>query len=657
MGSEDNFTNIYINNLDNSIDDVTLRQICEQICGVGTVKTLVVFKARNEHSMGYGFCNFINHQCALKAIKYMNSMILCSKKISAARATPKNDRDQYKRSLSQLSQAPELNANVYIKNFDSFVNEEILRSAFSRFGTIINVRIMRNLSGFSKGFGFVSFLSHDDALRAIREMNGSTLAGRTITVDFYTPKNSRKSLDKDSNPSQSTQIPSGSASASTTASVPSSIFVPTSFSASSEEDEEDREEEEEEEEERKGNDESSPELFIPLYHPENEFSEYGTQEINDVIDNVNYVIDDDVNQGFLSEDSNNYDDDDGDDFIDDVSRYYDVMDDDVTIDLLGKGDKKKKVVEEDDEEEGENITKPFIPTNNNNDVSRKMIEPENVKSESIGHSIVVHNLRYVFDEKEVRKIFYDFKDFKVKQLLNGRNLPTGDWEVSFRSENDMRRALSICSSLIVRGQRVFANEHKKVCPSLRKVSVKGRKKKTSLLVKVPPASVSGSVYPSEESPFMTSFSTPSTPQFRPRISLPQPAGSGNFSKYDTSVFGDSESNGFVPSSSSGNGVEEFRKRSLSLNTEVASSFLRNVVVPPRAVPTSSTMASLDATSMPSPIGCRSCKCGDGSFVGMSNGSNNNVNGCANVSDMFLFGSLDNTLYDPFPSINGHIFGF
>lgn len=302
MGSEENFTNIYINNLDNSVNEASLRQICEQICGVGTVKTLVIFKARNEHSMGYGFCNFINHQCALRAIKYMNSMIIGSKKISAARATPKNDRDQYKRSLSQLSQAPELNANVYIKNFDSFVNEELLRNAFSKFGTIINVRIMRNLSGFSKGFGFVSFSRHEDALRAIKEMNGTNLAGRTISVDFYTPKNSRRSSENENRLSQNTVNSSSSASA--------------SFSASSEEEEVEEEVEEVEDEE-----ESSSELLIPLQHTANEFSGYETQENNFIDYDAN--VNDDANQSFLSEESN-----------DEANGCYDVPED-VTADLLG----------------------------------------------------------------------------------------------------------------------------------------------------------------------------------------------------------------------------------------------------------------------------------------------------------------------------------
>ena len=127
------FTNVYINNLDPSVGEAELRKMCEDLCGKGCVRTLVVFKAKNEHSMAYGFCNFINHECALRAIEGFNNMVVGTKKISASRATPKNDRDKYKKSLSELSHNPEKNANVYVKNFETTITEEDLRNTFSKF--------------------------------------------------------------------------------------------------------------------------------------------------------------------------------------------------------------------------------------------------------------------------------------------------------------------------------------------------------------------------------------------------------------------------------------------------------------------------------------------------------------------------------------------
>lgn len=576
MSSEENFTNIYINNLDNSVNEASLRQICERICGIGTVKTLVIFKARNEHSMGYGFCNFINHQCALRAIKYMNSMIIGSKKISAARATPKNDRDQYKRSLSQLSQAPERNANVYIKNFDSFVNEEFLRNAFSRFGQIINVRIMRNLSGFSKGFGFVSFARHEDALNAIKGMNGTSLAGRIISVDFYTPKNTRKFPEKDNRAADPT--------------------TPTAVSATS-------------------SDDSSPELMTSFHHPEIDFPEY------DIDENAPEMMEDDEASGEFGDFRSEKlpfgaydvaaaamamgDDDNGDD------------DDDANITLMKPFD---------DVINSSFDRKPFIPffSSNPSPLSTpycggyEVCESpfKNLKGKK-SYKIIVHNLRYVFDEREVRKIFYDFKDFKVKQVLNSRLLPTGDWKVSFSSEKDMERALSICNTLIVRGQKIFANEYKKIPSMYRRKNVftgfSDVKRPDELL--------------------KTSFSSPSTPQFRPRAQ-----GTLNLGECDA-IGGEKEE-------------EMCKKRSLSLSANVPpqpSLFAGNRS--PALILPSATFSAIG--SRPTQ-GCKSCN-EQMMDTGIYDGPLSSLN---NTSDLVMFNTLDNAINTPFsPSTSIYNYGF
>ncbi|CAN0487684.1 unnamed protein product, partial [Discosporangium mesarthrocarpum] len=63
--------------------------------------------------------------------------------------------------------------NVYVKNLDEAVTEDMMREAFSQFGTITSARVMvDNQSGQSKGFGFVCFSAPEEATKAISEMNG-----------------------------------------------------------------------------------------------------------------------------------------------------------------------------------------------------------------------------------------------------------------------------------------------------------------------------------------------------------------------------------------------------------------------------------------------------------------------------------------------------
>lgn len=190
--AEDNYTNVYINNIDYKITGSELKALCESVVGtVGCVTSAVVFKAHNRNATAYGFCNFSSHEYAKAAIDKINSsnLIKNNKKISASRAIDKDHRSMYKQQL--YGNDPDKNVNLYIKGFELNIDEEGLRKAFEPYGSITNVRIIRDTNGFSRGFGFVSFQNHDEAQRAIECMDGKTLDRRTISVMFYTPKSSR----------------------------------------------------------------------------------------------------------------------------------------------------------------------------------------------------------------------------------------------------------------------------------------------------------------------------------------------------------------------------------------------------------------------------------------------------------------------------------
>uniref|UniRef100_A0A671Q3T6 RRM domain-containing protein n=1 Tax=Sinocyclocheilus anshuiensis TaxID=1608454 RepID=A0A671Q3T6_9TELE len=65
--------------------------------------------------------------------------------------------------------------NVYIKNFGEDMDDEKLKEVFNKFGPALSIRVMTDDSGKSRGFGFVSFERHEDAQRAVDEMNGKEL--------------------------------------------------------------------------------------------------------------------------------------------------------------------------------------------------------------------------------------------------------------------------------------------------------------------------------------------------------------------------------------------------------------------------------------------------------------------------------------------------
>ncbi len=60
-----------------------------------------------------------------------------------------------------------------------------LEAAFSRFGDIKDAKVISDReSGRSRGFGFVTFADAASAQKAMQEMNGAELDGRTLNVDI-----------------------------------------------------------------------------------------------------------------------------------------------------------------------------------------------------------------------------------------------------------------------------------------------------------------------------------------------------------------------------------------------------------------------------------------------------------------------------------------
>jgi len=68
-------------------------------------------------------------------------------------------------------------------------HEDALRDAFSPYGELEEVRIVTDRNtGRSKGFGFVSYKSKEDAEEAISKLNGTDLDGRPIRCELATPR-------------------------------------------------------------------------------------------------------------------------------------------------------------------------------------------------------------------------------------------------------------------------------------------------------------------------------------------------------------------------------------------------------------------------------------------------------------------------------------
>ena len=79
--------------------------------------------------------------------------------------------------------------NIYVGNLSRDATEDELRQKFEAFGQVTSVNIIKDkYSGESRGFGFVEMATKSEAQAAINELNGTSLADRTLSVNEARPR-------------------------------------------------------------------------------------------------------------------------------------------------------------------------------------------------------------------------------------------------------------------------------------------------------------------------------------------------------------------------------------------------------------------------------------------------------------------------------------
>lgn len=78
---------------------------------------------------------------------------------------------------------------LFVRSLSWDTNNDTLRTLFETIGEVEEaVVIFDKATGRSKGFGFVTFKTEEDAARAIEELDGKELDGRVIYVSVARPK-------------------------------------------------------------------------------------------------------------------------------------------------------------------------------------------------------------------------------------------------------------------------------------------------------------------------------------------------------------------------------------------------------------------------------------------------------------------------------------
>lgn len=185
------FTNVYIKNLPESVDDDKLRDMFEVYGKVISAKVM----EEDCKPKGFGFVSFEDHEDAARAVDELNGKDIDGRDIYVGRAQKKAERQAELKEKFERLKLERMNryqgVNLYVKNLDDGIDDERLRKEFSQFGTITSAKVMGD-GGRSKGFGFVCFSSPEEATKAVTEMNGRIIVSKPLYVALAQRKEDRK---------------------------------------------------------------------------------------------------------------------------------------------------------------------------------------------------------------------------------------------------------------------------------------------------------------------------------------------------------------------------------------------------------------------------------------------------------------------------------
>ncbi|XP_053525741.1 probable RNA-binding protein 19 isoform X3 [Artibeus jamaicensis] len=178
---------LFIKNLNFDTTEETLRGVFSK---VGAVKSCSISRKKNKAgallSMGFGFVEYRKPEQAQKALKQLQGHVVDDHKVEvriSERAT------QPALTSARKKQVPrkQTTSKILVRNIPFQADLREIRELFSTFGELKTVRLPKKMAGTGshRGFGFVDFLTKQDAKRAFNALCHSThLYGRRLVLEW-----------------------------------------------------------------------------------------------------------------------------------------------------------------------------------------------------------------------------------------------------------------------------------------------------------------------------------------------------------------------------------------------------------------------------------------------------------------------------------------
>ncbi len=162
----------------------TARDIATYFSQCGTIRDVRLITDRNQKvAKGFAYVEFETPDQATVGLSLTGKLFQNRTLVVAPTQNEKNRANEAKEAMKAAAGVAALPTKVYVGSLHFNVTEDAVRSIFQPFGAVLEVQIHKDTAtGISRGFGFVTFATPQEAKRAITELNGLEVLGRPIKV-------------------------------------------------------------------------------------------------------------------------------------------------------------------------------------------------------------------------------------------------------------------------------------------------------------------------------------------------------------------------------------------------------------------------------------------------------------------------------------------
>ena len=159
-------------------------EACEEdLYGFFTGYKMISSKVIQNINNTYAFVSFESIPDAERARRELNGVTLQAKYSTGINKISKPVRLCRYESKSGMSNI-DPRCNLLVKNLSPQVSAHMLWNTFIKFGDVRSSKLMIDIMGESKGFGFISYYRWEDAMKAKDNLNDKELLGKKIKINF-----------------------------------------------------------------------------------------------------------------------------------------------------------------------------------------------------------------------------------------------------------------------------------------------------------------------------------------------------------------------------------------------------------------------------------------------------------------------------------------